>query len=68
MGTFKGICTDYVSEIDKLFHSPDRPTTKPSPARDRELAKAERIARLRDGDRKPAADVSAKGPLLWEDF
>jgi len=65
MSIKKGIDTHYVSEIDKLFHAKDLPAGKPSPDRIREIAKARRIARLRDGQAVPA---SPPPDSLWEDF
>lgn len=65
MSVDKGICTHYVSEIDELFHAPDRPSGKLSPAREREINRAERIARLRD---KSVATTPLPASDLWEDF
>lgn len=67
MAIFKGICTDFVSEIDRLFLSPERPGTRPSLAREREVTRAARIARLRDVKTETVETPSGVSSL-WEDF
>lgn len=66
MSIFKGICTDYVSDIDKLFHAPDPSTAPISPARELEKIKAKRIQTLRD--KVTIAEGSSPAIKLWEDF
>jgi len=66
MPMFKGICTDYVSDIDRLFHASDRPSGKVSRAKQKEIANARWISRLRD--EAPETDAVTESPSLWEGF
>lgn len=66
MSVFKGICTDYVSDIDRLFHAPDKKETSASKAKQREIAKDKHIAHLRD--RSVVGKPVGEAHSLWEDF
>lgn len=52
----------YVSPYDKMFHGFDR-THELSESQKKEIAKHQRIAKLRDN-----ADIADDDNVIWEDF